>query len=119
MPSSATHIAEAQKFEAVLAELEATAHYGWGMVLRFYVALHYVEAVLQTKIPRRRNHETRRYDMARVAETAAIIADYRILETLSREARYECTPFTPKDLTHYEPVYVKVRTAMRSALGLP
>ena len=119
MPSSATHIAEAQKFEAVLAELEAAAHYGWVMVLRFYVALHYVEAVLQPKIPRRRNHETRRYDMARVAETAAIIADYRILETLSREARYECTPFTPRDLTHYEPVYLKVRTAMRSALGLP
>ena len=45
MQSSAAHIAEAQKFESVLADLEATTHYGWVLVLRFYVVLHYVEAM--------------------------------------------------------------------------
>ena len=83
MQSSAAHIAEAQKFESVLADLEATTHYGWVLVQRFYVVLN------------------------------------RILEKLSREARYECTPFRPKDLADYGPVYLNVRTAMRGALGLP
>ena len=119
MQSSAAHIAEAQKFESVLADLETTTHYGWVLVLRFYVVLHYVEAFLQTKLQRRRDHEARRFDMSRVPETAAILADYRILEKLSREARYECTPFRPKDLADYGPVYLNVRTAMRGALGLP
>ena len=119
MPASSAHIAEAQKFETVLATLQGTQHYGWVLVLWFYIVLHYVEAVLQAKMPRRRNHEIRRQDMLRIPETTAILPDYKTLENLSREARYECTPFIPSDLTVYEPVYLNVRTTMRRALGLP
>lgn len=119
MPSSEAHLAQAQQFEATLASLQGTTHFGWILVLRFYVTLHYVEAVLQKKgSRRRRTHETRRDDMWRVPETAAVLSEYKVLEDVSREARYDCTPFTPKDLADYEPVYQTVRDAMRRALGL-
>ena len=63
---------QAEQFETTLAALETTTHFGWVLVLRFYVALHYVEAVLQKKrSARRRSHESRRDDMWRVPESAA------------------------------------------------
>lgn len=118
--TSAEHVFEAEQFEAFLKIITTSAaqHRGWRVTVWFYIALHYVEAFLVTKSRRRRDHLERAEAMEHHPETRAIENAYHRLYKFSREARYEGTPFTDDDLRHIEPLYLSVRQAMRSALGL-
>ena len=90
---------------------------GWVVIAWFYSALHYVEAFLVTKSAVYRNHDLRRAEMRRHEETRAILADYQQLHEAAGEARYEGTPFIERNLTDLEPVFLRVKAAMRQALG--
>ena len=122
MLSSADHVHQAERVESLLKIVRAQApqYKEWIIVLWFYVCLHYVDAFLSTKTSDSSGgHTGRMYRMTRYPETQAIESAYHRLYKLSREARYDGTPFTDNDLAQIEPLYNKVRQAMRTALQLP
>ena len=88
--------------------------------MQFYIALHYVEAFLLAQRPKTwRRHEDRFIVMHDYPATRAIERPFERLYKASREARYDGTPFTPADISsEIEPLYLAVRSAMRSALKL-
>ena len=118
MLDSAGHLAQAERVEAFLTTLRGGSPYReWVVIAWFYSALHYVEAFLVTKSAVYRNHDLRRAEMRRHEETRAILADYQQLHEAAGEARYEGTPFIGRNLTELEPVFLRVKAAMRQALG--
>lgn len=119
MLSSAEHLSQVDRFTRFLGGLSPDQPYReWVIVLWFYISLHYVEAFLTTTSTRRRTHETRREEMRRYPETRAILPEYLQLYKLSREARYDGTPFTQADLDTYRSLYLNVVAAMRKALRM-
>ncbi|MBM4443172.1 MAG: hypothetical protein FJ027_22395 [Candidatus Rokubacteria bacterium] len=69
-----------------------------------------------TVAPRERNHETRRLEIGRHQQTRAVAVPYQRLYKASREARYNGTPFIPRDLEIYEPLYLSIKAGMKGAL---
>jgi hypothetical protein len=119
MLNSGDHLSQAGRFTSFLSSLSPEQPYKeWLLVLWFYIALHYVEAFLVTVRPRLRTHESRREDMRQFPETRAILNEYQQLYKLSKEARYDGTPFTQADIDRFRPLYLKVVAHMKATLGI-
>ena len=122
MLDSAGHKVQAERCEAFLRISSGAAGQfcEWLITIRFYAALHYVDAFMMTQAPKTwHRHDQRLLKMRDFPETRAIRTAFLRLYELSREARYLGTPFTPADVTQEaEPLFQTVRNAMRSALRL-
>jgi len=117
--SSFAHLQQAERIEAFLKVLPPGHPYReWVVIAWFYSALHYVEAFLVTKSAAYRDHDLRRSEMRRHAETTRVVVAYHQLHKAAKEARYDGTPFTQKDLDELEPMFLQVKSTMRQALGL-
>lgn len=117
--NSADHLAQADRFTRFVESLPPEQPYKeWVLVLWFYIALHYVEAFLVTKSSLPRTHESRRIELRKHSETRAVQADYHELYKVSREARYDGTPFRQADLDRYRPMYHRVVAEMKNALRI-
>ena len=115
--NSQSHLLQAERSEAFLKLLPEDQPYReWVIVVLFYCALHYVEAFLVTKNGDYRNHDFRRNEMKRHAETSAILVAYHQLQKAADEARYEGTEFRQADIDGYQPLFEQVKSAMRRAV---
>lgn len=120
---SAGHRLQAERFDAFLKIITSTAHphQEWRVVVCYYSALHYVDAVLTTHVQKTWDrHDDRLRRMAMYPPTAGgVQSAYHRLQKLSREARYDGTPFTAKDVdANVVPLFHAVREPLRNALGL-
>lgn len=118
---SAGHVVQAERIEAFLKTISSNPYQEWAVTGYYYASLHYIDAFL---VKQRRKTWGRHDDRLRVMdgyqETQAISTTYETLEKLSREARYNGTPFTAADVTkNVAPLFQKIRAAMRGGLSLP
>jgi hypothetical protein len=113
------HRNQAERIESFLRAIESAAspYQEWRVVLCYYAALHYIDAFLTTHEPKTWDrHDDRLRQMERFPESRAIKTVYHQLQKLSREARYDGTPFTVRDVDqNVRPLFDAVRAAMRPA----
>jgi hypothetical protein len=84
-------LAKAKKNEAFASGLETSTVTGieWSITIKFYAALHYVQAYFASKqLGTPITHSHRASAIQRDAVISAVYDDYRELEDLSRDARY-------------------------------
>jgi len=98
MPSRSEHLQAAHN-NRILAEQLLLSPDGlpWAPVLGFYSALHMLDAYLAILDMHPTSHVSRRTMVQRNPMLQLILVDYRELEKLSREARYDLRPFTPEE----------------------
>jgi hypothetical protein len=102
-PSVSQHRQQAELNAAFLETISPTAFPGWAIVVCFYSALHWVDAVLAAEGLDPQAHHDRALELVRFGRrhnvsTLDLRAHYRELQEMSLEARYTCTPNTPEDL---------------------
>jgi hypothetical protein len=113
-------LALADRFESFLKTISDSSPYKeWIVVVWFYIALHYVDAVLAENGYRRiEGHSNRLATLANVTATREVRADFLQLYEESKEARYYGTQYTHADLANVRPLYALIRERMRAALGV-
>jgi hypothetical protein len=120
------HIKKAERNEDFFQSnnLRASSFNEWGVVVLFYSAVHYVDAMLAREIRLRRElqhpqeHFERSTGVAQSLTLKAIYSAYKRLHDRSRDARYNCTSFkagvlSDLETTCFEPIKHCVRTALR------
>lgn len=115
------HLRSADRFEQFLKQIDHNQqqHREWVVIVMFHIAMHYVDAFLATKMSQVTAHGDRWAKMASLPETRVLGATMMTLYNDAKEARYEGGEYAPLDLGPIRKRYLTVRTAMRSALGLP
>ena len=100
MPQLEAHL-QASEANAYLARELITLQGGlaWSPVLAFYSALHQVDTYLALSNVHPTSHVARRSLLRETAGLLTIFDDYRLLETLSRDARYDLRTFTSREAT--------------------
>lgn len=120
------HIRKAERNEDFFqsSDLRASSFNEWGVVVLFYGAVHYVDAVLAqefnlpTGCQHPHEHSERNTGVAQSLRLNTIYGKYKRLHDRSRDARYNCISFaagTLSDLetTCFEPIKSCVRTSLR------
>jgi len=64
----------------------------------FYIAVHYIEALLAVHGVHCDDHAERNEHIAKIPELRTIRKEYDVLRTLSRQARYHALPVSPGDI---------------------
>ena len=95
MPSEAAHRRAAEVNEDLAADLLASRP-EWAVVVTFYSALHLVDTFLARSGIHPTSHTDRERLIART-QLRPIYAEYRRLNTRSREARYDLRSFTARE----------------------
>ena len=117
----ASHLTKASDCERVAATLNTTdaAARCWSVIMKFYAALHYVDAYFaEQRYEFIDHHEDRRRRLGQFRETRRIEDAYRRLERLSWAARYDSITVTEEDARRANGYFTTVRQAMRTALKL-
>src|SRR5262245_17874434 len=111
MPGREDHLRQAERFEGFLAQIDTPTQTfrEWCVIVRFHIALHYVDAFLATKDHFQvEGHSDRWTKMSRYDETKAIESKFRRLYKDAKEARYDGGEFTSADLTSVDGLYQAV-----------
>ena len=90
MSNKQQHKDKAENNEFLVTTLQ-NPFWDWGVTVRFYAALQYVDAYLATKTPpvHPPNHTSRDNEIVQDAVLSPLWDDYRELKNESRTARYE------------------------------
>ena len=99
MPQRHEHLKRArenEKLAQALKKLKSSSGVDWAITVLFYSALHYVDAFLAGKNCHPLTHEDRNDEIEANGSLAGIFNDYRRLEDLSREARYNIAEYPPE-----------------------
>jgi DNA-binding ferritin-like protein len=102
MPTTAQHSDQIDRNRACISFLQTAdpRFYDWEITGMFYIAVHQVERYLYEKSGQHiDNHEIRNKMMGQTTDFKPIWLDYRTLQEMSRDARYNCFPMTPEDVT--------------------
>lgn len=100
MPTREQHEQQARDNVSLCRLLEdAGQHLDWAITALFYAALHYVDAYLLPDAAS--NHVKRVRLIQQRPELDQVFEDYRKLQDLSRDTRYECLDPTPAEVEHY------------------
>ena len=118
MPLKPEHISKAEHNEKLAETLSRTAYLDWAVTVIFYAALHYVDAILAASVVHPETHSERNDAIGTNAKLLKIRAEYRILETLSRNARYRSMKIEPADLQEAQNNFSVLRSHLRSRMGL-
>jgi hypothetical protein len=90
---------------------------GWSITMLFYTALHYIEAYLvATRGFGCKHHFSRATEIQRDLRINTLYNDYSMLETLSREARYDVSSFNVGDLRFAEGCLENVKEAIEAII---
>jgi hypothetical protein len=92
VPDRRRHLSKAEQNETLSLSLQGGGHNDWAVTLLFYAALHLVDAYLDPMQPKR--HTDRRNLIRNDPVLRPIWFHYRELDDRSRDARYECLPFS-------------------------
>lgn len=118
MPLKPEHISQAEHNEKIAETLSKTKFIDWAVTVTFYAALHYVDAVLAASVIHPDTHTERNEAIGGNATLLKVRAEYRTLETLSRNARYLSMKIEPRDLQEAQNCFATLRTHLRSRMGL-
>jgi hypothetical protein len=91
-----SHLDIAGRNETFLKTIDESAHGGWAVVVRFYAALHYVDAFLANTHAHPGAHAKRRKLVG--AQLPQADTPYRMLQDASEDARYNGTQPSPAEL---------------------
>jgi hypothetical protein len=85
--------------------------YDWAVVGLFYTAVHQIERYFAHAINQHFNsHEKRNNAVARFTDVKPIFADYRDLQDMSRDARYDTIAITQRDFADAEVLLGNIET---------
>jgi hypothetical protein len=83
----------------------------------FYAAIHYVEAYLvSTRGFGCKHHFSRVNELQKDPRLKPLFNDYSLLENLSREARYDVTPFNAGDMRCAENCFEIIKKTIEAIL---
>lgn len=119
MPLQSEHISKAERNEKFAGTVSKTAYLDWAVTILFYAALHYVDAILAISGIHPDSHTQRGDAIGTNATLLRIRGEYRILETLSQNARYRAMKIDPHDLAEAERNFDILRAHLRGRMGLP
>lgn len=122
------HVAKAQRNEQFFQSnnLRTSAFCEWGVVVLFYSAVHYVDAVLarETRLPPNWQHPPEHWDrntgVAQSLRLGHIYSLYKRLYDRSLDARYKLASFQAEVLSDLETTcFEPVKSCARTSLKLP
>lgn len=122
------HIKKAERNEQFFQSnnLRASKFDEWGVVVLFYSAVHYVDAVLarETRLPPEWQHPQEHWErntgVAQSLTLGDIYKDYKLLYDRSLDARYKCISFKAGVLNNLETTcFEPVKCCVRTFLKLP
>jgi hypothetical protein len=111
------HLTKSSQNEAFAKALDTSTVCGveWAITMKFYAALHYVQAYFASKTGRApTTHDRRASAIQRDPRILGAYDDYRFLEDLSRDARYNYSNLQPGHIIYAEDCLV----AIKSVVGL-
>jgi hypothetical protein len=119
MPRLEAHLRASQENQDLAATLISTpGGVSWAPVVAFYAALHLVDAYLATIGVHPMSHVERRAAIRQTRVLAPILRDYRILEAMSRESRYDLRRFSAAEASSLlASELTRVRDGIESLLG--
>lgn len=97
-------------------KLDSDCSIGWAVTVIFYSALHYIEAYFVTYRKGYNNHYSRSSAIQNDPRIRSLYDDYRKLEDLSREARYDAASFNKGDLVSAKEFKENIRQAVEALL---
>jgi hypothetical protein len=90
---------------------------GWSITMLFYSALHYVEAYFTAvRGFGCKHHFSRATEIQNDPRISSLFPDYRLLENLSREARYDITTFNAGDLRCAQRCFDTIKSAIEALI---
>ena len=92
---------------------------GWSITVLFYSALHYVEAYFAGQGTGCKNHTSRAGSIQRDPRIRSIFIEYRDLENLSREARYDVSVFNDGDMRLANSSFETIERAIKAVISVP
>jgi HEPN domain len=118
LPTQAEHLAKAVQNEGVLRSLNPSIAGAaeWSITVAFYAAVHYVQSYLVANDVKSSTHTSRANAIRRDARLQSIYDDYRELENMSRDARYDSTPFSRQDVDYALECLKAVRDGVKALL---
>jgi uncharacterized protein (UPF0332 family) len=119
LPTKPEHISKAERNEKFAETVSKTAYLDWAVTIIFYAALHYVDAILAVSGIHPDNH-TQRDAAIGTNETLRIVRpEYRLLETVSQNARYRAMKIEAADLAEAQKNFTTLRAHLRGRMKLP
>jgi hypothetical protein len=85
----------------------------WGLIIRFYAAIHYVEAYLSSVGCGTVSHRERRRVIASRSELAPLADDFQDLYNLAWNARYLCLPCPTAEVIKAHQLLLSIRAHIR------
>jgi uncharacterized protein (UPF0332 family) len=119
LPRQQEHISKAERNEKFADTVSGTAYLDWAVTILFYAALHYVDAILAVSGVHPDSHSQRGDAMGANATLLVVRHEYRILETLSQNARYRSMKIDGPDLKEAKDQFSVLRAHLRSRMKLP
>lgn len=90
---------------------------GWSITMLFYSALHYIEAYFSAvRGFECKHHFSRATEIRNDPRINSLFPDYRLLENLSREARYDVTVFNAGDLRCAESCFDTIKESVEALI---
>lgn len=120
MPTKDQHNQKAERNENFAKRIaEKTGYYDWAVTVLFYAALHYVDAILAVSRIDPHKHEERQDSIQKNDTLRRVYGEYRMLEALSRNARYYAVEIDNGDWHEAEVEFNALRAHLRNRMGLP
>jgi hypothetical protein len=112
------HLDKAKANERFAASLDMSdpVHAEWDLTVIFYVAVHIVQAYFSTLGLSYTTHTNRASAIYKDKKIRGVYDDYRELENMSREARYECSHFDAGHVTYAMQCLANVRQRVETFL---
>lgn len=118
MPTKEEHLDKALHNEKLADALAQSSFKDWAATIYFYSALHYVHAVLAIYVQHPESHEATAPLVRKNPVLKKVWAEYRSLQTASRNARYYATEITPDHLQDIRNDFNTLKSYIRRELGL-
>jgi hypothetical protein len=118
LPSKDEHLSKARENQAFAESLltSGRAERQWGLIVRFYSAVHYVEAYLSGVNRGTATHEARRRAIRERRELAAVAASFNELYNLAWNARYLCLACPLEDVIRAHDILLQVQRHIENLL---
>lgn len=118
MPTKEEHLETAIQNEKLADALASTTFREWVVTAYFYAALRYAHAVLAVYGQHPQSHEAAAPLVRQNPVLRKVWAEYRSLQTASRNARYYCTKISLDHLVDVQNDFNSLKTYICRELGL-
>jgi uncharacterized protein (UPF0332 family) len=120
LPTKDQHIQKAERNEKFAKRIaENTGYFDWAVTVLFYAGLHYIDAVLAVSRIDPHKHEERQDSIQKNDTLRRVYSEYRMLETLSRNARYYAVEIDANDWHAADVEFNALRAHLRTRMNLP